>query len=369
MKVISEIISSATDRSLVLLDELGAGTDPEEGCAIAMALLDYLYRLQCFAIVSTHHGVLKNYGYTKPGCLNASMEFDAESLSPTYKMIMGVPGESRALEIAGQIGLPMEIVDIAKSYLEDERSDYSMIIHSLGEKQRELEKLELEKKKQLGKVLELRRKVDLENLRIRRRELELRRQGIAELKHFINESRRIFENIVRELRENGKKDGDTSAGREFLKEISDEIHRQSETLESFAQETNRIERSLKPEMQGNIGIDIEKMKFGDTVIFHNREAVFLRKLDKKNALVQIGSLRVPIEVESLSLPKTMDRFDKAAKPDYQIELASDSMGRNAPVAELDVHGMRLSEALDLLEHQIDAASLAGVSSFSIIHGT
>ena len=369
MKVISEIISSATDRSLVLLDELGAGTDPEEGCAIAMALLDYFYRLQCFAIVSTHHGVLKNYGYTKPGCLNASMEFDAESLSPTYKMIMGVPGESRALEIAGQIGLPMEIVDIAKSYLEDERSDYSMIIHSLGEKQRELEKLELEKKKQLGKVLELRRKVDLENLRIRRRELELRRQGIAELKHFINESRRIFENIVRELRENGKKDGDTSAGREFLKEISDEIHRQSETLESFAQETNRIERSLKPEMQGNIGIDIEKMKFGDTVIFHNREAVFLRKLDKKNALVQIGSLRVPIEVESLSLPKTMDRFDKAAKPGYQIELASDSMGRNAPVAELDVRGMRLSEALDLLEHQIDAASLAGVSSFSIIHGT
>jgi len=369
MNIISGIVSSATDRSLVLLDELGAGTDPEEGCAIAMALLDYFHHLQCFAIVSTHHGVLKNYGYTKPGCLNASMEFDAESLSPNYRIIMGVPGESRALEIASQIGLPKEIVDVAKAYLEDERSDYSVIIHSLGEKQKELEKLELEKKRQLKKVIDSRREVDLENLRIRQRELELRKQGVAELKNFLTESRKIFENIVRELRENGIKDEDTSSGREFLRKMSDEIHQQSEELESFSEETQRIERLMKPDMQSSIPIDIDKIKSGDTVIFQDREAIFLRMLDEKKALVQLGSIRIPIECEALSLPRSRNKTEIVSKLGYQIELASDSMAKRMPVAELDVRGMRLSEALDALEHQIDAASLAGISNFAIIHGT
>ena len=369
MNIISGIVSSATDRSLVLLDELGAGTDPEEGCAIAMALLDYFHHLQCFAIVSTHHGVLKNYGYTKPGCLNASMEFDAESLSPNYRIIMGVPGESRALEIASQIGLPKEIVDVAKAYLEDERSDYSVIIHSLGEKQKELEKLELEKKRQLKKVIDSRREVDLENLRIRQRELELRKQGVAELKNFLTESRKIFENIVRELRENGIKDENTSSGRKFLRKMSDEIHQQSEDLESFAEETQRIERLMKPDMQSSIPIDIDKIKSGDTVIFQDREAIFLRMLDEKKALVQLGSIRIPIECEALSLPRSRNKTEIVSKLGYQIELASDSMAKRMPVAELDVRGMRLSEALDALEHQIDAASLAGISNFAIIHGT
>jgi len=161
----------------VLLDELGAGTDPEEGCAIAMALLDFFLNRGCMTIITTHHGVLKNYGYTKPRCLNASMEFDARSLSPTYRIIMGVPGESRALEIAGQTGIPGKIVEVARAYLDDERSDYTALMRSLGEKQRELDQLERERRKQLQKALESRRNADLEHLRIRQKELELRRQG------------------------------------------------------------------------------------------------------------------------------------------------------------------------------------------------
>jgi len=173
MRVISNISASATERSLVLLDELGAGTDPEEGCAIAMALLDFFLNRGCMTIITTHHGVLKNYGYTKPRCLNASMEFDARSLSPTYRIIMGVPGESRALEIAGQTGIPGKIVEVARAYLDDERSDYTALMRSLGEKQRELDQLERERRKQLQKALESRRNADLEHLRIRQKELEL----------------------------------------------------------------------------------------------------------------------------------------------------------------------------------------------------
>jgi len=133
MHIIANIVKKASDRSLVLLDELGAGTDPEEGCAIAMALLDHFLECRSLTIVTTHHGVLKNYGYIKPGCLNASMEFDSKSLSPTFRILMGIPGESRALEIAQRTGLPGQIVEVARTYLNDERTDYSALIQSLGE--------------------------------------------------------------------------------------------------------------------------------------------------------------------------------------------------------------------------------------------
>jgi len=126
---------------------------------------------------------------------------------------------------------------------------------------------------------------------------------------------------------------------------------------------------MKPDMQSSIPIDIDKIKSGDTVIFQDREAIFLRMLDEKKALVQLGSIRIPIECEALSLPRSRNKTEIVSKLGYQIELASDSMAKRMPVAELDVRGMRLSEALDALEHQIDAASLAGISNFAIIHGT
>ena len=102
IRVIGGIVATATEKSLVLLDELGSGTDPEEGCAIAMGLLDWFIDRGCLTVLTTHHGILKNYGYSRPACLNASMDFDRDSLSPTYRILMGVPGESRALEVAAK---------------------------------------------------------------------------------------------------------------------------------------------------------------------------------------------------------------------------------------------------------------------------
>jgi DNA mismatch repair protein MutS2 len=369
MSVISDIAASATGRSLVLLDELGAGTDPEEGCAIAMALLDYFLERGCMTIVTTHHGVLKNYGYTKSGCLNASMEFNAHSLSPTYRIFMGVPGESRALEIAKQTGLSSQIVDTARGYLDDERSDYSALIRSLGEKQRELDLLERERRKQLQGALESRRKADLENLKIRQKELELRRQGVAELTRFLSESRKTFENLVREMRESGRKVEEVSAGRELLQEISDEIQQHSDGLARFEEETDVLERSMRSERDGVQSVDANILKPGERVLFQNREAVFLRMLDDKKVLVQIGALRIPVAVDALSIPFAKKRKDGETRMSYQVELSGATGGGATASAELDLRGMRLAEALEALTRQIDAASLAGLGTFSVIHGT
>jgi DNA mismatch repair protein MutS2 len=372
MKVISDIAASATGRSLVLLDELGAGTDPEEGCAIAMALLDYFLDRGCMTIVTTHHGVLKNYGYTKPGCLNASMEFDAHSLSPTYRIIMGVPGESQALEIARQTGLSGQIVDVARGYLDNERSDYTALMRSLGEKQRELDQLERERRQQLQRALESRRKADLEHLRVRQRELELRRQGVAELNKFLSESRRAFENLVRELRESGRKAEEASIGREMLQNVSNEIQRQADALARFEEETEALKGAMTSRQDGIRRVDAAALQAGQKVLFQGREAIVLRTLDAKKVLVQVGALRLPVAADALSLPREEKRkADRAARAmmSYQVELSDSSGGAPRASPELDVRGMRLAEAIETLSRQIDAASLAGLSTFSVIHGT
>ena len=368
MKVISDIVAMTSDRSLILLDELGAGTDPEEGCAIAMALLDYFLERGCMTIVTTHHGVLKNYGYTKPGCLNASMEFNAASLSPTYRIFMGVPGESRALEIARQTGLQGSIVEHARAYLDDERSDYSALIRSLGEKQRELDQLEREQKKQLRGALESRRKADLENLKVHQRELELRRQGVVELDRFLSESRKTFENLVREMRESGKQVDEIASGRRLLQSVSDEIQVQRDELTRYEEETGVLEKSMQGEENGAGILDSRRLKPGDKVLYRNREAVFLRTFGDNRLLVQAGSLRLPVSIDALSLPRGTQK-KKDSPVQYQIELSGSSEGAAKPLSELDLRGMRLSEALDALNHQIDVASLAGLGTFSVIHGT
>jgi len=239
MRVIADVVKNASAKSLVLLDELGAGTDPEEGCAIAMGLLDFFIEKGSLTIATTHHGILKNYGYTKPGCLNASMEFDSTLLAPTYRIVMGIPGESRALEIAAQTGLVAEVLGKARRYLAEERTDIGELIRGLNEKHRELEKLEREQKKKLKSATEDQRKADLAALRVRQREAELRRHGLGELKNLLFESRKTLENLVRELRESGVSTDKTKEVKNFLADLSASVERHYGILELEGKELGK----------------------------------------------------------------------------------------------------------------------------------
>ena len=131
MKNIALALSQATSKSLALLDELGSGTDPLEGSAIAMAALDSLIDRGSFVLVTTHHGVLKNYGWTNPVCSNASVEFDMDALKPTYRLVMGIPGESHALEIAERSGMAAELVQKARGYIQSQAADVSALSRDL----------------------------------------------------------------------------------------------------------------------------------------------------------------------------------------------------------------------------------------------
>jgi DNA mismatch repair protein MutS2 len=217
MTNIAAIARHAGEHSLVLLDELGAGTDPEEGSAIAMAILDHFIETQSTVILTTHHGMLKNYGYSRAGVENASAEFDRQTLSPTYRIIMGIPGESRALDIAERNGLPPALVERARSYLDKERADVSALIAGLKEKRRELEEASVSAREAEKRIEEERREADLRELSLRRREQLLKEEGAVEFRRFLLESRKTLENLVRELREGELGRDKTLAVKEFIR--------------------------------------------------------------------------------------------------------------------------------------------------------
>ncbi|PKL06192.1 MAG: endonuclease MutS2 [Spirochaetae bacterium HGW-Spirochaetae-9] len=374
MRVMAEIVKHATKASLVLLDELGAGTDPEEGCAIAMGLLDFFIERGCLTMATTHHGILKNYGYTRTGCLNASMEFDSTLLAPTYRIVMGIPGESRALEIAAQTGLVEEIVARARRYLSDERTDIGELIRGLNEKHRELEVLEREQKKRLKSATEDQRKADLAVLRVRQREVELRRHGLGELKILLGESRKTLENLVREVRESGASSDKTKDVKKFLADLSDSVERQYSILESEELEAradfnagNPVEATDLREVLAEKGARPALVEGAEVVYGTQRKrARLIRKASNNTWIIEIGSVRLKASTADL-LPVSATKLDR---PLYDVELARGSDENLARASfELNLRGFRLAEALAAVERQIDLASLQGLSLFSIIHGT
>jgi len=373
MTNIAEIISSSTEHSLVLLDELGSGTDPEEGSAIAMAILDHFIEKKASLIITTHHGILKNYGYTREGVENASMEFDSRTLSPTYKIVMGIPGESRAVDIAAKNGFPPALVKQARSYLDEERSDVSALIAGLKEKHRELEAAAEAGKREETRLIEERRKSDLKELRLKQKELQLRSEGVGSLGNLLGESRKTLENLVRELRE-GELELDkdkTRKVKEFLSGLEESFKAESANLEketfALASERRRLE-------DGAPGV-VDEQGFSpgmEVLAGESRRRGRIVRLDKKGSgsdpsswIVEIGSLKMSFsEKDLVPVSASAQGATLRKSATWAVDLAPTS-----PVqAELRLRGMRFSDAMEALGKQLDLAVLSGLRQFAVIHG-
>jgi len=371
---VAAIIAHSTENSLALLDELGSGTDPQEGGAIAMAVLDRLIEKKARLLITTHHGVLKNYGYTREEVENASVEFDSRTLSPTYRIITGIPGESRALEIAGRNGLPAEIIERAKSYLDDGRSDISEMIRGLKEKHRELDALEEKMRLEENRLRDERRKSDLKELRLRQKEMELKAGHAGKLRLLLDESRKTLENLVRELKEGtpsqeGAASSEDTLSREqtlkvkgFLNELAQTVEAENAALEqeerAIAKERRRDETAGQTAANFTPGMEVLA---GES----KRRGVLVR-LDKKTAagntwIVEIGSLKISFPEQELvpAVPRRMPQ-----QVTTQVDWAEVPTAR----AEINLCGMRLEEALETLRRQTEASMLCGLKTFAVIHG-
>lgn len=249
MKNIAHAIEGATSNSLVLLDELGSGTDPQEGGAIAMSVLDTLIEKHAFVLVTTHHGILKNYGYTNSACINASVAFDAQTLSPTYRLVMGVPGESHALDIAERSGLADSVVAQAKRYLAGEEANVSKLINGLIAKHAEADALKQSQEETAKKQKDVQLKQDLRELRLRQHEYELKEREHRQESTFVRETRRELENLVRTLREGEITREKTLAVKQFIANVSEDLENAEKALaaedQQLAEAASALEERIK----------------------------------------------------------------------------------------------------------------------------
>ncbi len=369
MKNISRILSLAGEHSLVLLDELGSGTDPQEGSAIAMALLDELLIRKTRIMVTTHHGILKNYGYTRESVENASVDFNPGTLSPTYRIVMGLPGESRALDIARRNGLDSLLVEAAARYLAGEHTDISRLIRGLESRHRALDEKEQREAQKTLKLMEKERRNDLAALRLRQRELELRSDGVRDLQALLEQSRKTLENLVRELRESGGEALDrskTKAVKDFLADLDEELSRERAGLESLDRDVRDTRAGLTEDAQSEsqgAKASVPLLAEGSSVKIRSSGAngTLVRPGKKGMWLVSLGSLKLSVH-ESDLLPLAPN-----GKPS-KVEIISHESSAPAAQFELRLLGMRLDEALESLQQQLDAAVLQGLTEFSVIHG-
>lgn len=364
MKNIASIAREAGRSALVLLDELGSGTDPEEGSAIAMAILDHFISKGSRLLCTTHHGILKNYGYTREGVENASVQFDAKTLSPTYKILMGIPGESRAIDIASRNGLSPGLVAQARGYLDKERSDVSALIRGLKEKHRELDSAEALRKKEQQQLREQQRKADLKELRLRQKELELKGASVTSMQKLLNESRKTLENLVREVKEGELNREKTLKVKEFLSDLEKSVEAERDSLKKEQDQLTQDRR--KKEEQDSSDGNQEAVRFYEGMeVFagpSRRKGTLVRAGKNNSWVVSVGALRLTMkEAELEAAPQTPVR-DKKVQTQYELRSGDSAQ------FELSLRGMRLDEALEALRRQIDAAALSGLYEFSVIHG-
>lgn len=346
---IVDILNKVDFNSLVLFDELGAGTDPQEGAALAISILDEVYKRGAKVIATTHYPELKAYGYNREGVVNASVEFDIETLSPTYKLLIGVPGRSNAFEISKRLGLDENVINNARSYVGADSSQVENMIASLESSRRQAE-AELEEASELLKQAEKLHK-DLQKQMIAFYEYKdsLYEKAEQEARAIVEKAKKEAEEIIRELRRM-------------------RIEKQAEVKEhELIEARRRLDEAAPEKRENNKGkkLKAQKHKFkpGDEVkvLSFDQKGHLVEKISDTEWQVQIGILKMKVnesDMEFINSPKPQETKPIATVKgkDYHVSL------------ELDLRGERYEDALLKVEKYIDDALLAGYPRVSIIHG-
>ena len=349
MKNVSAIIEKSGPRSLVLLDEPGTGTDPDEGASLSIAFIETIIKNNSLLMVSTHQGVIKNYASAEKHCENVSVAYDPETYKPEYRIIYGMPGESYGIDIALKNGIPDYVIDLARINMGSEKVNLNRLLKSISEQQIQLGEKSLQLEKRESEIKESEREIFLKELKIKQRLHELKVQEERDTTKFLKESRKKVENLVRELRE-----GEITKEKIALsKEIISEIENKKDEISSELEENHEI----YPFSDNDQAIITEGMNVlvGERKI----DAVVVRKSRKDRFIVSTGSMKIEVPASDLTVSK---------KQEKKISITSHIKIDTKPVFELDLRGMRLEEALIRLQQQIDSAVLTNFREFSIIHG-
>lgn len=346
---IVDILSKFDDKSLVLFDELGAGTDPQEGAALAISILDEVVDRGARIMATTHYPELKAYGYNRPLVVNASVEFDVETLSPTYRLLIGVPGRSNAFEISKRLGLTTTIIDRAKSFTGTDRHEVESMIASLEESRLRSEREADEAHALLEDAAQIRAELEERLRTYDEKKDSLEKKAKEKARKIVDEAKREAENVIAELREMKKLAAANVKEHEFIdakKRLDEAIPKENKVLQKAV-----AARERKQNLQ--IGDEVKVLSYGQkgTILDKSGDAW----------VVQIGILKIKLPDSDLEYMKP--EKEQVTRPNMNVK------NRNSHVKlELDLRGERYEDALMRTEKYLDDALLANYPRVSIIHG-
>ena len=346
---IVEILRQVDHDSLVLFDELGAGTDPQEGAALAISILDEVYKRGARVIATTHYPELKAYGYDREGVINASVEFDVESLRPTYRLLIGVPGRSNAFEISKRLGLDDDVINHARSHIGEETNKVETMIASLEESRLQAEEEEKEAADFLKQAEKLHHDLQQQIVEYYNEKDSLLEKATDEAASIVENAKKEAEKIIHDLRKlRIEKQADVK---------EHELIEAKKRLEEAAPAPKKSKKVATPSQKRVLrsGDEVKVITFG-------QKGYLIEKASDNEWQVQMGIMKMKVKESDLEFIKSPQK-EKQTKPLTTIR------GKDFHVSlELDLRGERYENALARVDKYIDDALLAGYPRVSIIHG-
>ena len=346
IKVLGDIAENADSQSLVLVDEIGTGTDPEEGTAIAMSLLENLTKRNCLTVVTTHLGALKAFAFRTDGIENASLEFDAETLQATYHFRIGIPGSSYAFDIAQRMGYPLELIELSRSLIGIHKDKLEGLILDLEEKVQQYNKLTSELKLKESGLNSLQKLYSERSEALKRNEKKIKSQAVKEAEEIISQANSLVEKAIKEIKEQ-------NARREAIIGAKTIINEQKAKIKIIKKQTQEPEEKT-PLSSVEPG---EYVKWKDS----NTTGKVISRVDKKG--------RVYVQLDGVKMKVPVTDLEKSQVTKKRVTLAKLNLEEKQTISnEIDLRGLRAEEAREAVDRFIDEAVLSGFKEIRIIHG-
>lgn len=350
------ILDQISSDSLVIFDELGAGTDPVEGAALAISILEYVNMMGAKCIATTHYSELKNYALTKERVENAAVEFDLETLSPTYKLLIGIPGKSNAFEISKKLGLSDYVIDKAKEFINTDNIALEDVLQNVEKNRLQAESDRLEAKRLKLEIENLKKEYDEKLERLSAQKEKMLERARSEAFSIVRQAKEEVDGIVKELRrlENERASKEKNRMIEDLKK---------ELTSSMGSLQPSVKSMIVPKVSNK---EVKDLKPGEEVkvITLNQEGTVISvNKNKKEAVVQIGIMKMALPFKSL---KKVGKSANSVVTKSTRNIIKSKSGRVK--SEVDLRGMNLEEAIMAVEKYLDDAYMSGIEKVTVIHG-
>ena len=355
MKNIVQIVEECDDETLVLFDELGAGTDPAEGAALATALIEFCRKCGSRVAATTHYAELKLYAMRTDGVMNASCEFDVETLRPTYRLLIGIPGKSNAFAISKRLGLSELIIEQAKSFVNENDRNFEDVLNQLEQQRQQMENAKREAEKLRLETEQMRTKSEEYYAEIKREREKAMRSARAEAQSIIDNARRVSNEVSEELKQLRKQMRDSADVQGSNAKQAELRRKLNEAEEEFSDKQKAPERPA-PTREIKVGDTVELLRFGTkaSVLAINKDGSYQ---------LQAGIMKVTAQPNEVYLIEETQQQTKKI-----IERSKREFRNVAAATELDLRGMSADEAVATLANFLDGAMLANLAQVRIIHG-